>query len=378
MIYLDNNATTRIDDVVLQEMIPYFTEQYGNPSSTRNFLGKEASNAVENSLYLIADCFNAQSLNDFVITSGATESNNLAITGVLMACKEKKKHIIVSCIEHPSVERVCAYWEKKGVECTYLPVDNQGLISVEDLKNNIRNETCLISIMSANNEIGTIQPIEEAANIAREKNILFHTDATQYLYYNFWNVKDIPIDMISFSAHKLHGPKGVGGLYLNARAREIIQPIILGGGQQKRLRSGTLNVPGIVGMAKAMSLLKQEQFQINNRIIGLRNLLLNKLSEIRKMYVNGSLTSRIPNNLNIFFPNISAMFLIQKLPNIMFSTGSACARYKENGENKVLQSIGLTEQQIKESIRLGFSKYTTEEEIISTANQFRDAFGMIN
>ena len=173
--------------------------------------------------------------------------------------------------------------------------------------------------MSANNEIGTIQPIEEAANLAKENGILFHTDATQYLYFDFWNVKKIPIDMISFSAHKLHGPKGIGGLYVDGRARKKIQPIILGGGQQKNLRSGTLNVPGIVGMAKAMCLLKEEQSQINIRMTRLRNLLLDKLSEKNMVCVNGSLSNRIPNNLNIYFPGISAMALIEKLPNLIFS-----------------------------------------------------------
>ena len=378
MIYLDNNATTKVDNAVLEKMLPYFTEQYGNPSSTRNLLGKAANNAVEDSMYTIMDCFNAKSVNDFVVTSGATESNNFAITGVLESCEDEKKHIVVSCIEHPSIKNVCAFWEKKGIECTYLPVDDQGVVSIQDLKKSIRNETCLISIMSANNEIGTIQPIEEAANIARENGILFHTDATQYLYFNFWNVKKIPIDMISFSAHKLHGPKGIGGLYINARARKKIQPIILGGGQQKNLRSGTLNVPGIVGMAKAMSLLKEEQSQINTRIIGLRNLLINKLSEKNTVCINGSLLNRIPNNLNIYFPGVPAIALIEKLPNLIFSTGSACSSHIENEKNEVLQAIGRSEQQIKESFRLGFSKFTTEEEIISAAKQIKCVLEMMS
>lgn len=378
MIYLDNNATTKVDAAVLEEMLPYFTEQYGNPSSIRNAFGKAAHNAVEDSMYMIMDCFNAGSINDFVITSGATESNNLAITGVLEAYENPKKHIVVSCIEHSSIKKVCAFWEKKGIECTYLPVNAQGVISIQDLKNSIRNETCLISIMSANNEIGTIQPIEEAANLAKENGILFHTDATQYLYFDFWNVKKIPIDMISFSAHKLHGPKGIGGLYVDGRARKKIQPIILGGGQQKNLRSGTLNVPGIVGMAKAMCLLKEEQSQINIRMTRLRNLLLDKLSEKNMVCVNGSLSNRIPNNLNIYFPGISAMALIEKLPNLIFSTDSACSSQTENEKNEVLHAIGRSDQQIKESIRLGLSKFTTEEEVISAANQFKYALEMIS
>ena len=232
--------------------------------------------------------------------------------------------------------------------------------------------------MSANNEIGTIQPIEEAANLARENGILFHTDATQYLYFDFWNVKKIPIDMISFSAHKLHGPKGIGGIYVNGRTRKKIRPIILGGGQQKNLRSGTLNVPGIVGMAKAMCLLKEEQSQINIRMTRLRNLLLDKLSEKNMVCVNGSLSNRITNNLNIYFPGIPATTLIEKLPNLIFSTGSACSSQTENEKNEVLHAIGRSDQQIKESIRLGLSKFTTEEEVISAANQFKYALEMIS
>lgn len=378
MIYLDNNATTKVDEAVLKEMLPYYNEFYGNPSSNMNQFGKAANDVVEDSLYMIMDCFNAKSINDIVITSGATEANNLAITGVLEGEKSAKKHLIVSCIEHPSVLKVCRYWEEKGVECTYIPVDKDGIISLETIKSSIRAETCLISIMSANNEIGTIQPIKEIAEIAKEHNILFHTDATQYLYFNFWNVQEIPIDMISFSGHKLHGPKGIGGLYINSKARKKLHPIIFGGGQQRNLRSGTLNVPGIVGMAKAMGLLKKEQREINDELIRLRNLLLQRLSKRNTVFINGSMRDRIPNNINMYFPGISAIALMEKLPGIIFSTGSACSSHAKSEKNYVLQSIGLNDNQMNSSFRLGLSKFTTEEEIVSTVDQINLALEMIH
>lgn len=377
MIYLDNNATTKVDEEVLKEMLPYYEQFYGNPSSNKNWFGKSANNVVEDSLYIIMDCFGASSINDFIITSGATESNNLAITGILEAEKKAKRHLIVSCIEHPSVLEVCHHWEENGVECTYIPVDKSGIISLETLKNSIRNETCLISVMSANNEIGTIQPIGEIAQIAKQHNILFHTDATQYLYSNFLNVKNIPVDMISFSSHKLHGPKGVGGLYINTNARKKLHPIIFGGGQQRNLRSGTLNVPGIVGMAEAMNLLHKNQKRINRELIRLRNILIQRLSDKNVVCINGSMEDRIPNNINMYFPGISAVALMEKLPEVIFSTGSACSSHSIK-ESYVLQCIGLSEEQKKSSIRLGLSKYTTEEEIISVTDKINRVLEMLN
>lgn len=372
MIYLDNNATTKVDEDVLKEMLPYYEQFYGNPSSNKNWFGKSANNVVEDSLYIIMDCFGASSINDFVITSGATEANNLAITGILEAEKKAKRHLIVSCIEHPSVLEVCHHWEENGVECTYIPVNKSGIISLETLKNSIRNETCLISVMSANNEIGTIQPIGKIAQIAEQHNILFHTDATQYLYSNFLNVKNIPVDMISFSSHKLHGPKGVGGLYINPNARKKIQPIIFGGGQQRNLRSGTLNVPGIVGMAKAMNLLHKNQKGINRELIRLRNILIQRLSEKNVVCINGSMEDRIPNNINMYFPGISAVALMEKLPEVIFSTSSACSSHSIKVKSHVLQSIGLNKEQEKSSFRLGLSKYTTEKEIILVADKINE------
>lgn len=370
-IYLDNNATTKLDPSVLEIMMPYFTENYGNPSSRLNTFGKNAYFAVEEALYDLAECFEAKSKNDFIITSGATEANNMAISGILHNVKGKK-HIIVSAIEHASVLEVCKFWISRGVECTYLSVNKEGMISYEELEQSIRPNTCLVSIMMANNEIGTIQPIGRIVGIAQKHNILVHMDATQYLYYDMIDVKKIPVNMISFSGHKIHGPKGIGCLYLDSKAQERIQPIILGGGQQNNLRSGTLNVPGIVGLARAISILKRDQKDDNLKIEKMRDLLLQKLMDENEVYVNGSIKNRLPGNLNLYIPNVSAIALIGKLPNISFSTSASCAL--EKGVNShVLQAIGLGEKEIKSSIRIGLSRFTTEKEIIATANLLSQA-----
>lgn len=371
MIYLDNNATTKMDDEVLEAMRPYFSECYGNPSNNRNWFCKRAESAIENALYELKDLFQSKSINDFIITSGATESNNLAITGLLSSeqASKKPRHIIISCIEHPSVLQVCKFWESKNVECTYLPVNKDGIVSIEMLEKSIRDNTYLISIMSANNEIGTIQPVKEIAWLAKKHGIIFHTDATQYLYHEFLNVQEIPVDMISFSGHKLHGPKGVGGLFVNQETRKKINPMLLGGGQQRNFRSGTWNVPGVIGMAKAMTALKANQKDINERMLYLRELLLKELSAKTEVHVNGSLKTRLSGNLNMYFPNVAATALIDQMQDIIFSTGSACSSHSRDRESYVLQRIGLNSDEIKASFRLGLSKYTTEEEIYSVAEE---------
>lgn len=365
-IYLDNNATTKIDPQVMEIMTSFYIENYGNPSSRLNAFGKRAAFAVEDALDALAECFEAKSRNDFIITSGATESNNMAISGILRSVKNP--HIIVSEIEHSSILEVCRYWTSRGVECTYLPVDKEGKISCVELEHSIQPETCLISIMAANNEIGTIQPIEEIVDIAKRNHILVHTDATQYLYYDIINVRKIPFNIISFSGHKIHGPKGVGALYLDSEARMRIQPIILGGGQQNNLRSGTINVPGIAGLASALTILKENQKRDNIKIKNNRDLLLKKLEMNYEVHINGSLHDRLAGNLNLFFPKIPAITLIGKLPHIAFSTSAACD-YEKGNNSHVLQAIGLKEEEIKSSIRIGLSRFTTEKEILNTADE---------
>lgn len=364
MIYLDNNATTMMDPRVLDSMIPYFSTIYGNPSNTNSAAGIKAQNAVTDAMYKIADFFHAPSINDFVITSGATESNNLAISGILQNCVETAPHAIVSCVEHPSILNVCRYWEQKGVKFTYLPVGSNGIVDTAELESAVRPETVLISVMAANNEIGTIQPIAEIAAIAQKHNILFHTDAVQLLYSESIDVQKIPVNMISFSGHKLHGPKGIGGLYMDAKARAKIQPILFGGGQQKNLRSGTLNVPGIIGLAEALEYIKQEQKSSNRHLLELKELFLNTLQSRCTCTLNGDAEKRIPNNLNICIPGILSLALISRLPDICISRGSACSA---NKSSHVLKEIGLSRQQQDCSVRIGFSKFTTKEEVLSAA-----------
>lgn len=377
MVYLDNNATTRIDDAVLNAMLPYMTELYGNASSALHVFGQSAARIVSDSQNMLADYFNATSKNDFIFTSGATESNNLAISGIVRASQHKNPHIIVSSIEHPSILQVCKYWEQHGVYCTYLPVDSLGRVHTADVKKAVREETVLISIMGANNEIGTIQPIEKIVDIAKKNNILIHVDATQYLYYKLINVQELPADLISFSAHKIHGPKGIGALYANSVARSIMIPQIWGGGQQNNLRSGTLNVAGIVGLAKAVEILAQHQRDDNKRIIGLRNHFLNELQKRHLIIVNGDMENRLPNNLNFYFPDISALRLATMLPNLAFSMGSACSS-ASGLESYVLKGIGLNEKYIKNSMRFGLSKFTTHQEIEEAVKSITQALAKIN
>lgn len=361
-IYLDNNATTRMDDKVLKAMLPYMTEIYGNASSVLHSLGQTAACAVKQAQETLVECFNATSKNDFIFTSGATESNNLAISGIIQASREKNPHIVVSSIEHPSILQVCKYWEKRGVVCTYLPVDKLGRVSAIDVKNAIREETILISVMGANNEIGTIQPIEEIGEIAKNQEIIFHVDATQYLYYKLIDVQEMPVDLVSFTGHKIHGPKGIGGLYANSGARRKMLPQIRGGGQQNNLRSGTLNVAGIVGLAKAVEILAQHQKEDNERIREMRDLFLNRLQKKHLVVVNGTMEDRLPNNLNLYFPNISALQMMAKLPHLAFSTGSACSS-ASGISSHVLKKIMLDDTNIKNSLRFGLSRFTTVYEI---------------
>lgn len=359
-----------MDFRVLESMLPYFTTIYGNPSNINNIAGTTARNAVEDALYEIADYFNAISINDIIITSGATESNNLAISGVLD--NKANSHIIVSCIEHPSVIEVCQYWQAKGTEVTFLPVDSEGRIDLKDLEKSIKKETCLISVMSANNEIGTIQPIYSIAEIAKKHRVLFHTDASQYLLHHRIDVQKIPIDMISFSGHKMHGPKGIGGLYISKSARSSLSPIIHGGGQQLNLRSGTLNVPGIIGISTAFRIARETQAEMNEKMYHMMKVFFQRLDLDMNYHVNGSIDKRIPNNINMYFDNVSAKALINLLPDIAISTGSACNSGKK-ALNYVLKNIGLTEEEIEYSFRIGMSKYTTEEEMISVADSIMNA-----
>ena len=350
-IYLDNAATTPVDKRVLGAMLPYFNEKYGNPMSLHSF-GREALKAVEEARNKIARFFNAES-QEIYFTSGATESNNWVIKGVVKASKQPKPHIITSSIEHHCILGAC---ENIDAEITYIKPNKEGIVSVDDVKKAIKKNTVLISIMYVNNEIGTVQPIKEISKI--KGNVLFHTDATQAINYFDCDVKKLGVDFLSMSGHKIYGPKGVGLLYI--KNGSLISSIQQGGSQELELRAGTHNTTGIVGLGKAIELIKK-----NNDILNLRNYLISRIiKEIKGSQLNGSLKHRSPNNANFSFKNIegeSLLFLLDK-EGIACSTGSACSSGSLKASH-VLLSIGLSPEQAHGSLRITLGKDNTKKEI---------------
>jgi len=357
-VYLDHAATTPVDEKVLEEMLPYFTKKYGNASSLHSF-GREARDAIERSRERVAELIGAES-EEIIFTAGGTESDNIAIKGI--AFREGKGHIITSQIEHPAVMATCQHLEKKGFDVTYLPVDKYGMVSPEDVENAIRDDTILITIMHANNEIGTVEPIEEIAKIARENEIVFHTDAVQSVGKIPVNVKRIGMDMLSISAHKIYGPKGVGALYIKKGTK--IEAIIHGGGHEKGLRPSTENVPGIVGLGKACELAEKRMEEDMKRMQRLRDKLIKGVLEIEESYLNGHPEKRLPNNAHFRFAAVEGESLILSLDDkgIAGSTGSACSS-KKLKPSHVLMAIGLNEVQAHGSLRLTLGRENTEEEI---------------
>ncbi|MFB3096394.1 MAG: cysteine desulfurase family protein [Nitrosopumilaceae archaeon] len=362
MIYLDNAASTQVHQEVIEEMIPYFKEQYGNPSSIHKY-GRTASKAVHNAKKRIADLINADP-SEILITSGGTESNNTALLGTTY--NSRKKHIITSTIEHEAILEPCRRLENEGFEVTYLPVDKNGLINSEDVIKEISSDTCLITLMYANNEVGTIQPIKEIAEVSNKKNVKFHTDAVQAIGKIPIDVKDCKVDLLSISAHKINGPKGVGALYI--RKGTTIVPFLLGGGQENGLRSGTENVASIVGFGKACQLAKQDMKKNEKHSRELRDKLVSKIfQEIPKVNLNGHPSKRIPNNANFTFLGTNGEDLIIKLDEhgIAASTGSACS-VKVQKESHVLRAMGLSHEQITGSLRLTIGSSNNEKEIDET------------
>jgi len=359
LIYLDNAASTAIHNDVLNDMMPYLKENYGNPSSIHKF-GRLAEKAITNSRKRIAELINAKQ-NEILITSGGTESNNTALFGI--AYTSKKKHIITSSIEHEAVLEPCHRLEKEGFRLTYLPVNENGLVNPQDVKNAITNDTCLVSIMFANNEVGTIQPINKISNICKQNNIVFHTDAVQALGKTSIDVNKFGIDLLSISSHKIHGPKGVGALFI--RNGIMISPLIRGGGQEKGLRSGTENVASIVGFGKACQLAKDN---LEKNILYLKELrdflILRILKEIPRVTVNGHKTEKIPNNAHFTFLGVNGEDLIIKLDEngIAASTGSACS-VKTQKASHVLQAMGFSHEKITGSLRLTVGIFNTKDEI---------------
>lgn len=357
IIYLDNNATTRIDDRVLNAMLPYFTDFYANSSST-HIAGLTVKEAVESAAWQTADLINADA-DEIIFTSGATEAINLAIKGLI---NENRKHIITIKTEHKAVLETCSFMETIGFEISYLPVNSDGLLDIKLLKEITTDKTLVFIGMFSNNETGVIQNISEISKILKTKNVLFFCDATQSVGKIPIDVKSLGIDLLALSAHKFYGPKGIGALYISAKAKLKLTPQILGGGQQKKLRSGTLNVPGIIGLGKAAEIAVNELEKDKNRIEILRDKLEKGLLQFEGSFVNGNTENRIYNTSNICFPGVNSEQLIMALGNISVSNGASCSAVTSEPSH-VLKAMGLTDDEALSSIRFSLGRFTTEEEI---------------
>ena len=358
---MDHSATSPVDPEVFEAMEPYFIDSFGN-ASTLYSLGREGKMAMEAARAEVASIIGAEP-KEIIFTSGGTESDNLAIKGTAYKFKGKGNHIITSNIEHPAVDETCKYLEKNGFKVTYLPVGTDGIVKIKDLEDAITDDTILITIMHANNEIGTIQPIEEIGAIARKKGIYFHTDAVQTVGKIPVNVEKLNVDMLSLSSHKLYGPKGVGALYIKKGVR--IEPLLHGGGHERGIRPGTENVPGIVGLGKACTIAKENLERDAQKLTTLRNRLIDGVLESNEdSYLNGDRIKRLPNNANFRFTGIEGESLILHLDSkgIAASTGSACSSTKLEASH-VLTAIGLKQQDAHGSLRISLGRENTEEDI---------------
>ena len=363
-IFMDYHSTTPVDPRVIEEMLPYFNEKFGNAASRSHAFGWTAEEAVDYSRERIAKLINAQSEKEIVFTSGATESNNVAIKGVAEFYKEKGDHIITTVIEHKAVLDTCKRLEKEGFQVTYLGVGKDGRVDPDDVKKAITDKTILVSVMLANNEIGTVQPLAEIGKITRERGVLLHSDAVQGVGKVPFDVQSMNVDLASITAHKMYGPKGVGGLYVRRskpRVRLVAQ--MDGGGHERGMRSGTLNVPGIVGFGKAAELMMKEGKAEGERLLALRERLRNKLmSSLEEVYVNGSLEHRLPGNLNVSFAFVEGEAMMMAIKDVAVSSGSACTSASLE-PSYVLRALGVGDELAHSSIRFGLGRYTTEEEI---------------
>jgi len=366
-VYLDYAATTPVDKRVLKEMEPYFSEKFGNTMSLHSF-GQEAKLALENSRAVLANAINAKP-NEIIFTGSATESNNTVLKGLAFACvgpafakASAGKHIIISSIEHPCIVESAKWLEKQGFEITRLPVDKFGMVNPEDVKKAIKKNTILVSVMHASNEIGTIQPISEIGKICKNSGVLFHTDASQSLGKEPIDVEKMNIDLLTASAHKIYGPKGVGLLFVKSGIK--IEPILHGGGQENGVRGSTVNVAGIVGFAKAVEICKKEMEKEKKRQTALRSKLIREVLKVKNSRLNGSVEKRLANNANFSFDFVEGESLLMQLDmkGIACSTGSACSSFKLEPSH-VLLATGLKPEQAHGSLRVSLGRFTTKKDI---------------
>ncbi|KST62946.1 cysteine desulfurase IscS [Mastigocoleus testarum BC008] len=369
-IYLDCHATTPVDERVVAAMLPYFTEHFGNPSSINHIYGWETEAAVKKAREVLAGAINATP-EEIVFTSGATEANNLAIKGVAETYFQKGQHIITVSTEHSAVIDPCNYLKSLGFEITFLPVQTDGLINLKQLEEAFRDDTVLVSVMAANNEIGVLQALAEIGKICRERNVLFHTDAAQALGKIALDVESMNIDLMSMTAHKLYGPKGIGALYVRRRNPRVkVAPQLHGGGHERGMRSGTLYTPQIVGFAKAVEIALQEQTTECERLTHLRESLWKKLSQLEGIHLNGHPTQRLPGNLNVSVEGVDGAALLLGLQPVMaVSAGAACSS-TNTAPSHVLMALGHSEKLAYASIRFGIGRFNTTEEINQVGEHF--------
>jgi cysteine desulfurase len=368
-IYMDNHATTPMDPRVLEEMLPYFMEKFGNAASRNHAFGWAAEEGVETARERIAKLVGATT-KEIIFTSGATESDNLAIKGVAEMYKEKGNHIITAVTEHKAVLDTCKRLEKYGYRVTYMPVQKNGLVDLDELKNAMTDKTILVTIMAANNEIGVLQPWAEIGKLCRERGIIFHTDAVQAVGKVPIDVNKDYIDLMSITAHKIYGPKGVGALYVRRKNPRVqISAIIDGGGHERGMRSGTLNVPGIVGLGKACAIASEEMAKESVYLAGLRDRLKDSImSRLDEVYINGSMEHRLPGNLNISFAYVEGESLLMGINDIAVSSGSACTSATLE-PSYVLKALGTGDDLAHSSIRFGIGRFNTEAEVDYVADR---------
>ncbi len=374
-IYLDNSATTKIDPRVLDKMMPFLTDNFGNAASRSHAFGWSAEAAIEEARISVATLLNADP-KEIIWTSGATESDNLAIKGAAHFYKTKGKHIVTAKTEHKAVLDTCRELERQGFSVTYLAVEESGLIDLEKLKAAITPDTSLVSIMMVNNEVGVIQPIKEIGEICRENGIIFHVDATQAAGKVAIDLAELKVDLMSFSAHKVYGPKGIGALYVRRKPRVRLEAQMHGGGHERGFRSGTLPVHQIVGMGEAFRLAHLEMEEENKRIRALRDRLLQGLSDIPAIFVNGDLDKRIPHNLNLSFAYVEGESMLMAIKNLAVSSGSACTSASLE-PSYVLRALGRNDELAHSSIRFTIGRFNTTEEIDYAISLLHEKIGRL-